>query len=354
MPPFERKKSDVCCEDCFTDPELRKHLRKVGRTDTCGYCQKKSKHCADERDVKAYFSTLAGLYERVDGRDGIGDSLVERIQADWSIFSSDDTRVWEDIFDGSFACKPGDMPEFESGELVIDPSEFYEDEAERNSELKSAWEEFSWEIKHSNRFLFSKSIEWLDKLLDGVSTTVGQTKKTFYRARKVEGREVFSVGKIGAPPAKLATAGRGNPEGIAYLYLAESEETATAETRPPQGQRIWVARFDAIRTLKVIDLRTGFIKSPFRYPKADLPKMISKLFLLRHLATELSKPINRSNARLEYLPTQYLCELIKSRGYDGIRYGSSVGDKSNLLVFEPKNFRYKSHKDKKWAGGKSL
>lgn len=54
---------------------------------------------------------------------------------------------------------------------------------------------------------------------------------------------------------------------------------------------------------------------------------------LCHLGEELSKPILPRDAQLEYLSTQYLCELIKHCGFDGVIYKSSVGDGDNYAIF---------------------
>ena len=54
---------------------------------------------------------------------------------------------------------------------------------------------------------------------------------------------------------------------------------------------------------------------------------------MRILGDELSKPIIPKKADLEYLSTQYLCELIKHFNYDGVVYKSSVGSGDNYAIF---------------------
>ena len=51
------------------------------------------------------------------------------------------------------------------------------------------------------------------------------------------------------------------------------------------------------------------------------------------LGNELSKPIIPREANLEYLPSQYLCELLKNIGFHGIIYKSSVSDGDNYVIF---------------------
>lgn len=54
----------------------------------------------------------------------------------------------------------------------------------------------------------------------------------------------------------------------------------------------------------------------------------------------LSKPRRRSDSELDYLPTQYLSELIKSMGFDGIEFKSSLySDAINIAIFNPEKFK---------------
>ena len=57
------------------------------------------------------------------------------------------------------------------------------------------------------------------------------------------------------------------------------------------------------------------------------------------LGSELSKPIIPREANLEYLPSQYLCELLKKIGFHGIVYKSSVADGSNYVIFNDRKLK---------------
>ena len=48
---------------------------------------------------------------------------------------------------------------------------------------------------------------------------------------------------------------------------------------------------------------------------------------------ELSKPINPAPAEVEYVPTQYLAEVILNANYDGIRYKSAIHRGGFNVVF---------------------
>ena len=42
------------------------------------------------------------------------------------------------------------------------------------------------------------------------------------------------------------------------------------------------------------------------------------------MALEIAKPLRRNDSVLEYLPTQYISEFVKSQGYDGVAYESTL------------------------------
>ena len=49
---------------------------------------------------------------------------------------------------------------------------------------------------------------------------------------------------------------------------------------------------------------------------------------------ELSRPVRKQDVHLDYLPTQFLCEFVKSKEFDAIEYRSSMNaDGYNLAIF---------------------
>jgi hypothetical protein len=84
-----------------------------------------------------------------------------------------------------------------------------------------------------------------------------------------------------------------------------------------------------IRRIKPIN---GFL---VRYPFEciNLESEMRNRALLRHLSTELAKPIDPNLADIEYIPTQFLAEFIKNSGYKGLKYKSSLGPGDNIIFF---------------------
>ena len=130
-----------------------------------------------------------------------------------------------------------------------------------------------------------------------------------------------------APPSEKAVPGRANPEGIAYLYAADTPETAVMEVRPSLNEIVSVAEIEALRPLVLFDWckpRNETERQPER-TKSDLDcEYLSEFF----------SQLNPGNS-LDYIPTQYLSEYIKSKGFDGMRFQSSVCNGGvNIVLFD--------------------
>ena len=158
----------------------------------------------------------------------------------------------------------------------------------------------------------------------------GKDKK-FYRARNSPKNEKYRVDQMGKPSNELAINGRANPIGISYLYTASDISTAISEIKPSLQDKISVAEILIVDSLRLIDLR---YVSPFSFADdEDFDVLIQDINFLIKLSQDLSKPINPKDAVLEYLPTQYLCELIKASGWDGVAYKSSFAEGFNIAIF---------------------
>ncbi|MGY8872896.1 MAG: cold shock domain-containing protein, partial [Pseudomonadales bacterium] len=207
----------------------------------------------------------------------------------------------------------------------------------------SNWDDFKAELKHDNRF-FPKSFPERDELsniLSYLSIETNGEKELLYRARQNSHESCpYKINDMGPPPSTLASGGRANPTGIAYLYVASTIKTALSEVRPHNSECFTIAEFKVDNRLKLIDLRNPRLTiSPFRYNEEELSSVYSGLGLLVKLGDELTKPVSQRVAHLEYLSSQYLCEFIKSVGYDGVIYKSSLGDGDNYAIFDKANLK---------------
>jgi len=59
---------------------------------------------------------------------------------------------------------------------------------------------------------------------------------------------------------------------------------------------------------------------------------------LKLISQEIAKPLRRHDSELDYLPTQYISDYIKSQGFDGVEYMSTMREGGfNLAVFACNN-----------------
>jgi len=174
--------------------------------------------------------------------------------------------------------------------------------------------------------------------LSYISKKVSAGEKMF-RARISPDKDGFSVDKMGAPPSDERYAGRINPEGISVLYLSSNKATAISEVRALAYDFVSIDTFYLKRDIKVVNL-SGIANrtSPFLYA-GDLEQYAANRSVFQEIALEIAKPLRRSDSPLDYLPTQYITEFIKSAGYDGVEYASTLTVNGfNLAVFDESLF----------------
>lgn len=204
------------------------------------------------------------------------------------------------------------------------------------------WEDLRDELMHRNRWFLAEPMDMdrIEELLNQLimdASTFGDL--TWYRARLMSSDNSYKLAEMGAPPPHLAGHGRANPAGIPYLYLGSTATTSVAELRPHTGERACIAEFELSNSdLKLADLREPrALISPLFGDETQIIKLRADLPLLERLGDELTRPIKPRGAPYEYIPTQYLCEFIKTCGFDGVLYRSSVSSDGgiNIALFNP-------------------
>ncbi|MDK9784823.1 RES family NAD+ phosphorylase [Vibrio sp. B172a] len=143
------------------------------------------------------------------------------------------------------------------------------------------------------------------------------------------------------PLSNSASEGRANPKGIPCLYVASTKETAMSEIRPWLGSIISVAKFTNARELRVIDCSKyhGDL-SPIYLTEPDDNKKQQAVWL--HIDKAFSEPVSNSDVKSDYAPTQIIAELIKSLGYDGVAFKSSLSDGLNIALFDLESAQFQS------------
>lgn len=118
--------------------------------------------------------------------------------------------------------------------------------------------------------------------------------------------------------------GRANPQYIPYLYLADLPYTALAEIKPTLQSKVSISEIVCKKDLNIIDFSLD-------------AKDINKESLLHLIMIEFSEPFQGSLK--QYITTQYISEYIKSEGFDGIKFDSSLNPGGrNYIFYNDKNF----------------
>tara|TARA_R110000824_G_scaffold272369_1_gene460883 strand:- start:195 stop:1232 length:1038 start_codon:yes stop_codon:yes gene_type:complete len=319
----------LCCGKCIGDQWLfekviSSYLEGRGACPLCGAANKPLMKIDEVDELRDRFEALLGIYRK----DENGLPILKLFRDDWCLFEDQNINdvnaikflsilFGDDVREGSkfVPSKDFDVPHMES------------------------WSDLREELKHVNRF-FPKTefdLERLQNLLKLLSLSSKMFVSLWFRSRIERDKKSFSATEMGAPPPKLAASGRANPVGIPYLYLSSDEATAVAEVRPHPGDLICVAKFNIPSDANFVDLRNPRATvSPFLLDDEQQIGMLRRdIGFLEGLAKELRTPVLPNDAAVDYIPSQYLCELIKDSGFDGVVYGSSVGDGINLAIFNP-------------------
>ncbi len=313
----------LCCANCFRDDYLRRTILSVRESaiDVCGFCGAETEKVIDPRVLQDSFELLTEAYVCTP----TGKSLIELLTEDWGIFAPNDVSATSRLLRAIL----------QNDKLALD---YYEPRRIEGDTLLQKWQEFRSELMTCNRFFprTAPDLERLANLMGYLVLRPEDVLRTMFRARIMDRGVSFASKEMGPPPPELSTHGRANPAGIPYLYLASDARTAVSELRPHVGDRVSVADFTVSDDLKLVDLRDPRV-SPFEMEnKQQIIMLRNDLDFLAQLGVELSRPVGSRYASVEYLPSQYLCEFIKSRGFDGVIYRSSVGLGFNIALYDAK------------------
>jgi len=313
----------LCCPECFGDRGLRDQLFPTLDPDhgTCDFCRTVDTPIVEPEKLANYFELLVNVYELNED----GKSLVEWMKEDWQLFSHQrmDIAHAKELL--------GEI--LNDGEIVrrnFAPSESY------ISEGLAQWDKLRDEMMYGNRWFLDVAID-VDRLKQLLDMLIApRLPAQWYRARIRTGDDAFAIDRMGAPPRRRSSNGRANPAGIPYLYLGSRPDTAVAEIRPHTGEVACVAGF-TIPDIKAVDLRNPRkLVSPLMLSDAgEIGQLRADLPFLERLGEELTRPVQPAGAAIDYIPSQYLCEFIKKKGFDAVVYRSSVSDGINLALFDP-------------------
>lgn len=337
--------------NCFEDVEIRTIISSIGEKGTCDLTGKKdayiydTENVSEDYDLKAYFLEIIDIYTPESllpsGFPSDNLKLIEEILvSDWSIFSVPKEcvkRIIVAICKSEYSEDSKIFTERVGLEKLCD-SDFLK----RNCLTReSTWEKFISSIKSINRFHSNHINLELLKMFFGspkMQKIIAKGNTEFYRARISDGNR-FKKNEMGPPPMGLITAGRANSQGIRCLYLSNDEITTIHEIRARDFDYISIGKFKAKENLHIVDLSNLDKISPFSMDDFNAEWFSINMSILKKISREIAKPLRRQDSDLDYLPSQYIADYVKSLGYDGICYRSTLNKEGvNYAIFDSKKF----------------
>lgn len=343
----------IFCEHCFKDKEIASIICAIvpSNIGKCPVCHNREVHLYDtsiQNELIPYFEELLNIYTpssmlpttypKAETR-----SLIDDLKDRWNIFSDISRSQIFDILKSVCGDFYTNAPEIFNGTVGIPELYDYTYLKEHALLKNNDWESFVTEIKTKNRY-HSKLINF--DILKKYCSFIRKTYKSgecFYRARISE-HDGYSKNQMSAPPAGKSTEGRANARGITCLYLANDIDTTLHEVRAGVFDFVSVGSFKLKQDITVVNLRAITEISPFVEGLEYLDHAINKQYLEK-LNNEMSKSLRKSDSTLDYVPTQYIVDFIKSiehngkQEYDGIEYNSTTNPGGyNLAIFNPDLF----------------
>ncbi len=343
----------IFCEHCFNDKEIASIIRAVATSNIgeCPVCHYREGHLYNtniQNELTPYFEELLNIYTPstmlpASYPKAETKSLIDEFRDRWNIFAGiPRTQIYEIL---KSVCSEfyANIPEILNGTVGI--PELYDSSYLKDHAFikNNDWDAFVTEIKTKNRY-HSKLINF--DILERYCSFIRKTYKAgnlFYRARISE-HAGYPPSEMSAPPVGKSSEGRANARGITCLYVASNVDTALHEVRAGVFDFVSVGTFRLKQDITIVDLRAITEISPFVEGLEYLDHAINKQYLEK-LNSEMSKALRRSDSTLDYVPTQYIVEFIKSiehngeQEYDGIEYNSTTNPGGyNLAIFNPDLF----------------
>lgn len=340
----------ICCINCFKDYEVRSIIRSLENRGDCQFCGSTGEFIYDtetDDSLIALFDELLSAYSPrsllpADYPEELLGMLKDELCETWDIFAIDRRHVYQLV---SSICKE----QYAENRHLFDtpvgiPEMAQEEYIAINSLLKTgSWKDFVTSIKTDSRFHTRHINTDILSLFCTYATRTHKRGERFYRSR-ISNKGGLAISEMGAPPALKATAGRANPEGISYLYLSSNEETTLKEIRAGAHDYVTIGEFVLEQDINVVDLTA--IDQVSAFSGLDFAQHVINKRHLRKISSEIARPLRRVDSPLDYLPTQYICDFIKSIQHDGkpeyqgIKYGSTMSRNGyNLAVFDQNSFK---------------
>lgn len=348
------------CPDCVDDEYLKDIIRQSAEKTQCDYCGRRTR----SRSVAPILVLMGPIGSTVAYY--FNEPTQAGVPWDEGAFVFDSTDTHDVLMSISLDCHD---------ELFEDIADsFINDDwapaagghwasSHPHEDFIGSWNNFVQIVKHEVRYFFQHrppGVDWPDDfepgryepqyLLPAIGSFAEElgliktlpSRMPLFRVRERGQNDTWELNakELGAPPPELANAGRMNPAGISYLYLAFDEKTALGEVLSGPPSTAAIGSFETVQDLTVLDL-------------SDLPTLpsifddgqrwvLERLLFLQRFAKAISKPVRKDGREhVEYVPSQVVSEyfsrvFLSNDGHpiNGLIYPSAVcpGGK-NVVIF---------------------
>ncbi|HTT76974.1 MAG TPA: RES family NAD+ phosphorylase [Candidatus Binataceae bacterium] len=364
---LKKKKLGHCC---VGEEYLRNEIQSSGKYGKCAYCHKVGPSYEVGEFAKRIDKVFNEHYRRTSDeptalqyimltdkesdfewlRDG--EPVVEAIMNAAQVpeaAAADIQKILEDQYD--------DFDDRTMGiETAFSSESYYEEKAVSDAEWQQDWSSFEQSLKTEARFFSRTAATLLASIFKGIDTMrshdgqslivdagPGTELSSLYRARAFQSDSNLIDAlcrpdqRLGTPPPRRGSAGRMNALGISVFYGANDPRVALAEVRPPVGSQVAVARFEVIRSLRLLDLNAlGKVHSKGSIFDAEWTARLERDMFLRSLSERITKPVMPDDEVFEYLPTQAIADFLATEAdvpLDGIIFPSVQAEGLNVVLF---------------------
>lgn len=343
------------CFNCIADDYLAEIIKSNLTQKKCSYCLS-----VGNKNIACEYKLVAQkIYDRIflSYKDA-QDTGMPFVEGEWLIeqgYIQDVINDFDPGWDDQFI---EDLCESADPNLYLVPH--VQDDwvgVPESAVLSYGWQGFKEQILYKTRYLFltQKSSRYddfysvpltsmLDRLGD-LSNRLGLISEipkysNFYRVRAhKKGQGFTEFEEIGVAPKRLAGAGRMNPAGIPYFYIAFISDTAKLEVI--DDQKYWsLAKLKLLNNIQVLDLtELPPVPSIFDIQQHSLRE---EILFLYEFVEDLLKPVAKDGKEhIDYVPTQVVSEYFryvfepKVQGimYPSVKHSGGV----NIAFFESDN-----------------
>lgn len=321
-----------CCPKCFSDPVARGIVRGLahGETGSCDFCGQADVPVVDvspECELYGYFDEMLDVFAPA-GQVSEGRTMSEpKLLGDaflslWGVFSIGAQQV--EAFLEALFHEEAWFSELTSKPVAVAPNRGNRDISDYSLFGNQTWDDFVNSIKNNLRFHTRMEHEELFAEVCNALSRSLLPEQSWYRARVWNKQKPPTEVDLHEAPAAATRNGRMNVAGIPCLYIADTALTAISETRASRFDTMAVACMRPSRVLSIVDLSRIHNVSPFE--EIDCNVLATNIENLKLIRRELLRPMRLTDPELDYLPTEYISDLIKSLGHDGIGYASVMNE----------------------------